>query len=218
MSLSTTAPRTDQRIEEKCSPYCVLGVAPAATSLSLNYLLLLQNQALQQVAEQNVQIASLISRISRAKARVKSEASESESKTEDPRSLRLVLSEDLHTPILKERGFALTGVIKDTDGRIVPEAAGVRLIIALFTQDKPAKALELNIAGITYTGKKALRGTLTAEVDTTGSFCFPNVVINEVSSHYIDDVFTLVVSDLHDEMRPLVIRRLSVRARKAKCS
>lgn len=216
MSLRTTAPQANTRIEEDCIPYCAFSVAPAATSLSLNYLVLLQNQALQQVVEQNRQIASLICRISRAKVRTQPEASECDSKAEDPRPLRLVLVEDLSTPILKERGFALRGSVKNAQGETVLEAAGVRLTIAIFTQDKPAEALELNIAGNTQAGKKALRGSLTTEVDATGNFFFPNVVINEVSSHYIDDVFTLVVSDLHEEIRPLVIRRLSVRARKAK--
>ena len=216
MSLRTTAPQANVRLGEDCSPFCAYSVAPAATSLSLNYLVLLQNQALQQVVEQNRQIASLISRISRAKVRVQPEANDSDSKAEDSRPLRLVLAEDLSTPILKERGFALRGQVKNAQGDAVPAASGVLLTITIFTQDKPAEALELNIAGKTQAGKKALRGSLTTEVDAHGNFFFPNVVINEVSSHYIDDVFTLVVSDSQGEFRPLVIRRLSVRARKAK--
>lgn len=158
----------------------------------------------------------MISRISRAKVRVQPEANDSDSKAEDSRPLRLVLAEDLSTPILKERGFALRGQVKNAQGDAVPAASGVLLTITIFTQDKPAEALELNIAGKTQAGKKALRGSLTTEVDAHGNFFFPNVVINEVSSHYIDDVFTLVVSDSQGEFRPLVIRRLSVRARKAK--
>lgn len=57
---------------------------------------------------------------------------------------------------------------------------------------------------------------MTACVQSDGSFRFPNVVINEVSSHYIDDAFCLVASADQLGVKPLVIRKLAVRARKAK--
>lgn len=42
-------------------------------------------------------------------------------------------------------------------------------------------------------GKKVLRGTIEVEMCEDGLIEFPNVVINEVSSHYANDGFYLVV-------------------------
>lgn len=205
-------------VEATCQPFCVYEVAPATTVFPLNYLVMLQNQVLQQVADQNAQIAGLINRISLSKAFVKTKGKNSESKELDQRPLRLVLTSDLPNPVLKERGFELAGAVQDASGAIVPAAAGASLSLSIFTQDQPTKSLDYNIAGTLYPGKKVLRGTVTATIDSSGRFLFPNVVINEVSSHYIDDVFTLKVTDSTEEFRPLVMRRLTVRARKARRS
>lgn len=211
MSVGPIASREDADDEEITRPFCLYSIAPAAPTVPINYLVQLQNQVLQQVAEQTMQIAGLIRRISGVKKQRKTENKGSESREEDCRPLKLVLTSDLCTPILKERGFRLAGAVKDTEGCVAPHMEGTSLSLSLFTEDQPTKALELNIAG-----KKALRGTVSAKVDSSGHFLFPNVVINEVSSHYIDDVFTLVVHDVKDSLQPMVLRRLSVRARKAK--
>lgn len=205
---------------EAVSPFCLYSSVPATTNLSLNYLVILQNQALQHIAEQNKIIASLIQRISEkplegGEAKGASKTSGSEEAEED-KKLRIVMEGELQTPVLKERGFALAGSVKDSNDVLAPQTAGTRLSLFLYTQDAPNTPLVVNIAGTLSTGKKAIRGSVCAEVKDDGTFLFPNIVINEVSSHYIDDVFTLMIRDESNELKPLIIRRLSVRARKAK--
>lgn len=185
---------------------------------SLNQLVVLQTQVLQEVLTQSQQMAQLICRIESCSAgstRCSSQASSSDS-TEAYYSFKLVLEGDLATQVLKERGFVVKGTIRDGENRPAVQSAGMGLRLALYTQDDQRHALIHNIAGRLHVGKKVMRGSVTACVQADASFTFQNVVINEVSSHYIDDAFSLVVSADQFNVKPLVIRKLVVRARKAK--
>lgn len=81
--------------------------------------------------------------------------------------------------------------------------------------DEPPKFLKYNIAGNCNAGRKVLRGTVEVEMCEDGTIAFTNVVVNEVSSHYTADSFYLVVVNLAtDQVEPLIIPNVIVRARK----
>jgi hypothetical protein len=113
--------------------------------------------------------------------------------------------------IFKERGFPLHINIVDTSGCKVEILANLSLSVSLFTMENPPKALKNNISG-----KKIIRGTIEAVVEN-GEALFTNVVINEVTSHYPNNKFCFVVMcNNSQEVKPLVISGITVRARKHK--
>lgn len=123
--------------------------------------------------------------------------------------LQLSPAADLPQQVFRERGFSLTFQLTASDGtpRTVPR---LRFKLSLYTQETPPRRLHRNIAG-----KKVLRGSLEAESSSTGLVSFKNIVINEVSSHYLGDGFYLaVLSGSQVAVRPFVLRDFSVKARK----
>jgi hypothetical protein len=123
----------------------------------------------------------------------------------------LVLVSELPNPIFKEKGFPLT--LRMSSSVLAEKCV---FTLGLYSQEDPPKPVTKNIVGETYSGKKVLRGTLQAKPDSTGLVVFPNVVVNEVSSHYVNDGFFLVVADpLRSEIRPLILKEVTVRARKS---
>jgi hypothetical protein len=111
--------------------------------------------------------------------------------------------------IYKEKGFSLSIQVLDEENNkvMIQELFKVKL----YTNDSPPKLLKLNIAS-----KKILRGTLEGAMDHNGIVAFSNIVINEVSSHYMKESFILVVACEMSEVKPLVIENLYVRARNSK--
>ena len=108
--------------------------------------------------------------------------------------------------VLKEKGFELNLEVHDmNENKIYCEHL---FKVKLFTNEIPPKPLKLNIAS-----KKILRGTIESYMNSTGSISFDNIVINEVSSHYINESFTLIVSSDSSDIKPLIIESLYVRAR-----
>lgn len=78
--------------------------------------------------------------------------------------------------------------------------------------DEPPIHLAKNL-----TGKSIVRGTTEVEMDENGEINFANVVINEVSSHYTNNAFNLVIANVtSDKIMPLIIPSLFVKARKSK--
>ena len=125
-------------------------------------------------------------------------------------TFNLVLESKLNLPLFKERGFKLVVSIKDENDELVLLKPYPRFRVALFTMDDPPKMLTVNIGG-----KKILRGTLENELNSSGYANFSNIVINEVSSHYKNDGFNLVIYGLGlTDVKPLVLPHLAVRARK----
>lgn len=110
--------------------------------------------------------------------------------------------------VFKERGFALTVQIVGND-ELPRRAAGQRFKVCLYSQDNPPKRILQNISG-----KKILRGTIEAESDSEGLVKFTNIVVNEVSSHYMNDAFYLVVQPASPDIKPFTLDSFSVRARK----
>ena len=114
--------------------------------------------------------------------------------------------------LYKERGFEIEIVILDQNNSQVQMPNGVIFIVSLFTVEDPPMLIKTNISG-----KKILRGTIELETKNKGRILFNNVVINEVSSHYPNEKFCLVIScQTSGQIKPLVFNNLSVKARKYK--
>ena len=108
--------------------------------------------------------------------------------------------------VLKEKGFDLHLDVRDESGAKIRDEKLFK--IKLFTNETPPKPLKHNIAS-----KKILRGTLECCMDNNGIINFDNIVINEVSSHYINESFTMVISSENCGIKPYIIENLYVRAR-----
>lgn len=118
--------------------------------------------------------------------------------------------QELPETVFKERGFSLTLILKNKFGGPVFLHSHRRYKAYLFTQEKHPRCLKLNIAG-----KKILRGTTETETKEGGVVHFDSLVINEVSSHYTNGCFNLVIANISSiSVRPIVINNLVVRARK----
>jgi len=123
---------------------------------------------------------------------------------------RVLASDSLPDSIYKERGFSLSCILVDRDSKVTRLPGAAIFVMNLYTADTVPKKLQQNISG-----KRILRGTTEAELDSSGYIVFPNVVINEVSSHYQNDCFSIVISHVGPyDILPLVFRRVTVRARK----
>ncbi|CAG9334843.1 unnamed protein product [Blepharisma stoltei] len=116
----------------------------------------------------------------------------------------------LPTSVFKERRFSLTLVLKEKHGYPTFLSSHPRFKAYLFTQDAPPRCLKLNIFS-----KKILRGTTETEIKEDGIIHFDSLVINEVSSHYTNGCFNLIIANLTSScVKPFRIENLYVRARK----
>ena len=84
----------------------------------------------------------------------------------------------------------------------------VNFKIMLFTTESPPKLLKVNTSG-----DKIMRGTV--EVESSGVIFFRKIVIKEVTSHFRNGCFFLVVMPKNsNEIKPLVIENFVIKARK----
>jgi hypothetical protein len=128
------------------------------------------------------------------------------SKTSHQYSLRLV--SQLPSPAYKERGFSLMLEIIDRNQCKANLHLPVKFKLAIFTAENPPKILKVNTAG-----DKIIRGTV--EVDSNGVVLFKKVVVKEVTSHFRNGSFFLVVLPKNSqEIRPFIIENFVVKARK----
>jgi hypothetical protein len=120
--------------------------------------------------------------------------------------LRLVPTQMPASMVYKEKGFDLTFQVFDS----CQTAVEIKEIfkVKLFTSENPPKLLKLNISS-----KRIMRGTLESFMNDKRMVQFENIVINEVSSHYINETFTLVVCCENSSVQPFVLENLNVRAR-----
>jgi hypothetical protein len=124
--------------------------------------------------------------------------------------LRIILGSKLPDIIYKEKRFELTTSVIDRNERKVVLQKGEKFKIAVFSMENPPKQIKLNVSG-----NKALRGSVESSPNEDGSVIFPKVVINEVSSHYLNDSFSLVViCTTLGTVKPLILPNISVKARK----
>ena len=114
--------------------------------------------------------------------------------------------------VSKERGFALCFRLVDAAfcAAALPEETRFRL--ALFTAEPTPKRLTKNISG-----RNVLRGSTEAILAQDGELSFPNIVVNEVSSHYFNETLRLVVYCCSPSVgvRPFVLENFQVRARRS---
>ncbi|CAG9334358.1 unnamed protein product [Blepharisma stoltei] len=120
------------------------------------------------------------------------------------------LESQISSNIYKERGFSLVVSVRDKDGQYIFTTENQKFQVFVFSMDNPPKLLKLNISG-----KKILRGTIEASMSEDRLITFANVVINEVTSHYVNDSFYLVVTCENSlDIKPLTISNVCVKARK----
>lgn len=119
----------------------------------------------------------------------------------------LQLLTPLPQPVYKERAFSLTAELTDMAGARVTHVSFTCKLL-LFSCEKPAKLLRTNTSG-----DKVMHGSVEAVV-TDGLCVFPNIVIKEVTSHFKNGVFFLVITASDTEVRPMIIENLVVKARR----
>lgn len=113
----------------------------------------------------------------------------------------------LPQPVYKERAFGLTLEVIDQTGTRTKDLQ-VNCKLLLFSCEKPAKLLRTNTSG-----DKVMHGSVEATI-TDGICAFPNIVIKEVTSHFKNGVFFLVIAASDLQVRPLVVENLVVKARR----
>lgn len=121
-------------------------------------------------------------------------------------SLKLI--SQLPSPAYKERGFSMLLQITDLEGEKTSILNNVGFSIMLFTTESPPKLMKVNTSG-----DKIMRGTI--EADGTSTVFFRKIVIKEVTSHFRNGCFFLVVAAKNaDNIRPLIIPDFVIKARK----
>lgn len=194
-----------------CSHHlCQQRVWGAVGTSGLAGLLATQASVLGEVVKQGEIIAALLQRVGRV---VSSQLPETHSQPQDYQ-FALVLDSPPKLPVMRESSFLISGCVTTPDGQLSSHLSGSNLSLSLYTVDSPPRLLTVNIVGPLHIGKSILRGSLQATVGTDGRFLFPKVVINEVSSHYLEDEFTLLVSAEQACVKPGAYRHLNVKARK----
>jgi len=114
-------------------------------------------------------------------------------------------------PVYKEKGFSLEFTLKDRSKNefYLPGTANYRIF--LLTSEKNPEVVCSNISG-----NKVLRGTVISKQEKLGIIRFPNIVVNEVSSHYPSEGFYFVVANLEDEdIKPFIKSNFKVKARRS---
>lgn len=121
---------------------------------------------------------------------------------------KIELLSKIPCPIFKERSFSIIARIVDLHGNPVTLPSEIRFKIMIFTTESPSKLLLKNTSG-----EKIMRGTF--EVETNGLISFNNLVIKEVTSHFRNGCFFLVVAPIQAKLiEPLIIENVVVKARK----
>lgn len=214
MCLLTTSPSPCDHPECK-SPACCFTPQPHFPEPTVSSALLMGmmhlHQVLSGIVRQGTEVQKHLDTIAaNISTYRKSSVGELEFRVPDERSYRArlgVIGETIEQAY-KERGFSLTLQILGSDG-MPRRTSGIRCKICLYSQETPPKRVMQNIAG-----KKILRGTVEADSDSEGVVNFGNIVVNEVTSHYINDAFYLVVMPASPDIQPFTINSFSVRARK----
>lgn len=214
MCLLTTNSTPCDHVECKEQLHCLTPQAcfPPPTPSSALYLGLTQlNQLLLGMASQSAQVMTYLKVIGpKLVSYRKGAVSHFDFRYPDTRFYPLhlhLLGEEIHQ-VYKERGFPLTFQLLHSSGTPF-HSSGRRCKVCLYSQDSPPKRISQNISG-----KKILRGTVETESDSQGLVTFPNIVVNEVSSHYPNDAFYLVVMSTSPDIQPYTVEAFSVRARK----
>ncbi|OMJ78683.1 hypothetical protein SteCoe_21448 [Stentor coeruleus] len=121
---------------------------------------------------------------------------------------RLSLLSDVPNPAYKERAFSLLLQIVDENGNKVVLTENIKFSLMLFSTESPSKVMKVNTAG-----DQIMRGTI--EVEANSTVFFRKIVLKEVSSHFRNGHFFLVVAPKGcSYIKPLIVENFVVKARK----
>lgn len=124
---------------------------------------------------------------------------------------QLVMKSQLPTPAFKDRAFAVTVAIEMSTAGVCadPPPHTLEAKLFLFTCENPPKLLRT-----TTLGEKIIKGD--TEVQNEGcEFVFRKVVIKEVTSHFPNGCFFLVVAVVNrPDVKPIIVEKFVVKARK----
>ncbi|CAG9319930.1 unnamed protein product [Blepharisma stoltei] len=121
---------------------------------------------------------------------------------------KIALINEIPNPIYKERSFKILAKIVDFNGNLVTLSQQVHFKIMLFTTEDPPKNLKVNVSG-----QKIMRGT--TETSSDSIISFSKVVFKEVTSHFKNGCFYLVILPTEcKEIEPLIIENVAIKARK----
>ena len=125
-----------------------------------------------------------------------------------PYKYQLNLEGKLIFPLYKERNFTLNLSISDLNGNKTKLRNPEKFHLCLYTSENPPKLVTQNTSGL-----NVLRGNI--ETFANSELVFLKICINEVSSHFRNGDFNLIVMPESDsEVKPLVIHNVVVKARK----
>lgn len=123
-------------------------------------------------------------------------------------SFSLQLAIDIPHPAYKERVFSLVLNIVDINGTKANLRQNYVFKVMLYTADNPPKLLTINTSG-----DKIMRGT--TETEGNSEVIFKKIIVNEVSSHFRNGSFFLVVTPKDaDFIKPFVYPEFVIKARK----
>jgi len=142
---------------------------------------------------------------------------------------QLVFKSELPLPLYRERNFKFTVLLTDKDGNLVKNCNRIPLSLAIYTSENPPKFVDVNTSG-----NKILKGIIDKDM-VDGAVTFDKIQIKEVTSHFRNGwVFFVVYPKTagtvfnratpvgnavlvdHNQVRPLVLERVVVKAKKLK--
>jgi len=142
---------------------------------------------------------------------------------------QLVFKSELPLPLYRERNFKFTVLLTDKDGNLVKNCNRIPLSLAIYTSENPPKFVDVNTSG-----NKILKGIIDKDL-VDGAVTFDKIQIKEVTSHFRNGwVFFVVYPKTagtvfnrampggnailvdHNQVRPLVLERVVVKAKKIK--
>ena len=186
-------------------------------TVSLGAILTVQGSLLEELVSQSQVILGLLERLKKATESMTARRWKVEPwRRNGGRDERyaLVLDSLPKTPVLRDYSFSVGGFSATLDGHPTSSLSGVFLRLCLYTADLHPRLLTHNITGTAHTGKQILKDSTHAIIGPDGHFIFPKVVINEVSSHYLEGEFTLVVTADSPQVKPAICRHFVVKVRK----
>ena len=125
-------------------------------------------------------------------------------------SFFLQIVSDIPRPAYKDRPFSLMIQIVDKNNQKITFYEKETFTIQLYSAESPPQLLKCNTSG-----ESILAGTLEVQADSI--ILFRKVIIKEVSSHFSSGSLFLVISARNNKtIKPLVIEKISVKARKTK--
>ena len=213
----------------KCGhPECQLYLAQPSMCLSpamLHYFtfsVMETTALLRQIVQNNCKIPSLISTIVQTLEEVPSPIARKSTvilpvrvlhdMIVHPQAYQFAYMLELDTPfptdLCKGREFEVILRLLGEDHLPFAGMVGSKYRALLYTNEPEMRPQELSIMG-----QKALKGTTEAVCGTDASVRFPNLIINELSSHYCGNGLALAVVCLNStQIKPYVQKQVNVRA------